>query len=165
MLFRSLAGGARDAANSPQAEFVKTPEKVLARLRESPYTPRSPAAGRSDVPAADCFLTGLQRGSRSLTFSIYSKGYAGGLVSFRRTDCSDIGSLGSVPGFRFSADDVGSQLHVSLVSALGMMTMCERFSLVKDSAFASWLLSGGLGVWCFQLESLILAQNERWRQA
>ena len=31
--------------------------------------------------------------------------------------------------------------------------MCEG-SDVKDSAY-----------WCFQLESLILAQNERWRQA
>ena len=62
----------------------------------------------------------------------------------------------------FGSDDVGSQLHVSGAScALGMMTMCERFSLVKDSAWAA----GQPVVWCFQLESLILAQNERWRQA
>ncbi len=39
--------------------------------------------------------------------------------------------------------------------------MCERFSLVKDSAYG-FRATGG---WCFQLESLILAQNERWRQA
>ena len=58
--------------------------------------------------------------------------------------------------FGFGSDDGSSQLHaLGLVSAgLGVMTMCERIFVVKDEPFGS-----------FQLESLILAQNERWRHA
>ena len=44
---------------------------------------------------------------------IYTKGYAGGLVSFRRTDCLDIGSLGVCAFRRMGSDDGSSQLHVS----------------------------------------------------
>jgi hypothetical protein len=48
------------------------------------------------------------------------------------------------------------------------MTMCERFSLVKERLFLFLDPGSGSGfedAGRFQLESLILAQNERWRQA
>ncbi len=109
-----------------------------------------------EIPARSAFSP------RSLTLIMQTKGYAGGLVSFRRTDCLDIGSLGASVPMMWVVSFTCLLPRPFGVVASGMMTMCERFSLVKDSASG---LRGNPWVWCFQLESLILAQNERWRQA
>ena len=52
------------------------------------------------------------------------------------------------------AESPGCALTVSLLWRGGCATGDVHRFAVKDSAFG-----------CFQLESLILAQNERWRQA
>ena len=92
--------------------------------------------------AADCFRTGLQRGSRSLT-SYVIEGICG-RFGFVSTD----GLLGYRLTRGFGLDDVGSQLHVSGIGVFrgfgfGHMTMCERFSLVKDSS-SDFRATGGL---------------------
>jgi len=98
---------ARNTANSPQVEIVETPEKVLAHRKESPYRRAHRRRGAFMCSAADCFLTGLQRGSRSLT-SYANEGICG-RFGFVSTD----GLLGYRLTRGFGLDDVGSQLHVS----------------------------------------------------
>ncbi len=104
------------------------------------------------------------------------KGYAGGLVSFRRTDFLHIRPL------ERDLDDMGVSFTVCWVLVLfwGLehderMTFIfglsgpedvQRFA-VKNGGSGTWRCSSGTMflVLSFQLESLILAQNERWREA
>ncbi len=56
-------------------------------------------------------------------------------------------------GFRYFVAEAHKQRKLMLVSVMPIWVMC-RGSNVKDKHVSA-----------FQLESLILAQNERWRQA
>ena len=106
------------------------------------------------ITSASAFLP------RSLNFVIYEKGYAGGLASATADGLFGYRALRSWAAFGwFGIDDGVKSASHGLVGWLsgclaGSCRRCAKVRLVKDTVFGP-----------FQLESLILAQNERWRQA
>ena len=118
---------------------------------------------------------------RSLNLLYILKRYVGGLVWFDGSDClcivssrglcasggSDDGDVSFTVfvGFRYLR---GTGKHRNTVRRFTREgKRCAAVSNVKDTRPANWFWVSALdwGASAFQLESLILAQNERWRQA
>ncbi len=86
----------------------------------------------------------------------YLKGYAGGLV-VQSTDDLHIGLVGDFP------DDPGVSFTVCRFTRVNRQA--EMILPLLEGQMCKVFLSGIRAFCAFQLESLILAQNERWRQA